>query len=210
MFLNANVPHFYTNLRAEYLYDQQSHRGEFIRAVVFGVASIPTRALMFHAMTENGAQIARLPISAFCHKTDAPADLPLEVLELWDCFSYDVSVIAFEFLRGLRCKTILRNGEWYAGQYMFTVDWCGSAYAEEPGEGGHKNAHVLQLDNGCYAAQPNNRIIWSEPSFITNPLRGNPGYKTNSHVWSCENKGRKWTTSDDDDFFYGVVEEAVE
>ena len=36
---------------------------------------------MFHVMTENRAQVARLPISALVHKKTAP-DLPLDVLEL--------------------------------------------------------------------------------------------------------------------------------
>jgi hypothetical protein len=210
MFLNASIPHFYCYLRKEYLYDLRSHHGEFVSVAVFGLASVPTRAIMFHAMTENGAQIARLPISAFVHKADAPTDIPLDCLELWDCFSYDVSVTVFDYLRGLRCRTILKDRRWYLGKYMMTIDWCNSPYAEDPGEGGHKNAHLIALDNGLFAAQPNNRVIWSEPSFVTKPLEENPGYKTNSHVWSCEDKGSKWHASDDDLFFYGIIDESAD
>jgi len=207
-FLNSNIPHFYSLLRTEFLYDLQSHHGEFIPVAVFGIASIPSHAIMFHAMTENGAQIARLPIHAFVHKKDAPTDITLDMLELWDCFSYDVSVTVFDYLRGLRCKAILKNRKWYGGQYMMTIDWCRSNYSEDPGEGGHKNAHLIKLDNGLYAIQPNNRIFWYEPSFITKPLQGNPGYKTNSHVWSCEDKGGKWHTEDSDQYFYDLQTEA--
>ncbi len=201
MHLNASIPHFYCYLRAEYLYDLQSHHGELIPCAVFGVASIPSRALMFHAMTENGAQIARLPIAAFCWKKEAPSQ-PLEMLELWDCFSYDVAVTQFEYLKGLRVDVLLRDRHRHTGEYMMTIDWCGSSYSEDAGEGGHKNAHLIKLENGNFALQPNNRCFWFEPSFITAPLTGNPGYKTNSHTWSVENKGGKWMTSHDDRMFY--------
>ena len=46
------------------------------------------------------------------------------------------------------------------GQYMFTLDWYGHEDAEEAGDGGHKCAHVIALDDGNFAAQPNNRIQW--------------------------------------------------
>jgi hypothetical protein len=39
---------------------------------------------------------------------------------------------------------------------MFTSDWCESEDAEEAGDGGHKCAHLIALDNGNFAAQPNN------------------------------------------------------
>ena len=52
----------------------------------------------------------------------------------------------------------------------FTVDWAhpesnivDTDHSEIPHE--HKCAHILALDNGNYAAQPNNRLIWSIPSF---------------------------------------------
>jgi hypothetical protein len=207
MFLNADIPPFYALLRKEYLYDLQAHHGEFVECCVFGIASIPTRAIMFHVMTGNGAQIARLPISAIVHDERAPA-LALDVLELWNSFSYDVAVTCFGYLRGLRCRTFLRDRSAHDGEYMFTVDWCGTTDSENSGEGGHENAHVLELDNGCFAALPNNRIFWREPAFITRPFAdggARPDYRTNSHVWACEGRS-KWTTEDTDRMFYDTVE----
>jgi len=46
---------------------------------------------------------------------------------------------------------------------MFTLDWYGHEDAEEAGHGGHECAQVIALDNGNFAAQPNNRIQWSIP-----------------------------------------------
>lgn len=120
-----------------------------------------------------------------------------------NCFSYEVAVNEYDYLRGLRCRTILKDREWYDAAYMFTVDWCGSAYAEDPGEGGHKCAHILRLDNGNYAAQPNNRILFAEPSFIARPFRARPDYLTNSHVWRCEGLS-KWAAEDSQRMFYAT------
>ena len=193
MFLNADAPRFTCLLRKEYLYDLEAHQGEFLRCVVFGISSLHGKAVGFHVLTENGAMIWRLPISALAHEEDAP-HLPLEVLQLWDCFSYEVAVTEFAYLEGLKCRTLLKDQQWYDGEYCFTLDWCGTPESEDPGDTGHKCGHLLALDNGCFALQPNNRIQWFEPSFIT-PFTTRPDYKTNTHIWKCENAS-KWSTTD--------------
>lgn len=208
MTLNADVPLFTALVRREYLYDLRGHHGETEPVAVFGLASIPGRAVLFHVMTARGAQFARLPVSALYHRPDAPA-LPLDVVQLWDCFSHEVSVHAFGFLAGLRCRALLRDGRWYPGEYMFTVDWFGSPSAEGAGDLGHKNAHMLRLDNGCFALQPNSRIFWREAAFITDPFGEDerPDYLTNTHVWRCED-GAKWRTEHTDRAFYRGSEDS--
>jgi hypothetical protein len=204
--LSINIPHFHCLLRKEYLYNLQDHFGEFVPCSVFGVTSIPARAITFTCMVNNGAQVARLPISAFCWKETEPQ--PLEILELWDCFSYDVTAIEYEYLRGLRASTFLKDKVWYDGEYMFTLDWYGSPSAEGNGEGGYKTAHIIKLDTGNFAAQPNNRICWYEPATIVKPYKedvSKPDYKVNEQTWKCEGQS-KWFTSDDDKYFYDIKE----
>lgn len=200
--LNCDVPEFECWLRKEFLYDQKEHQDEFERVVVFGLASIPGRAIGFHAITEQGAVIWRLPIHALAAKTDAPR-LSLDALELWDCFSEKVSVHEFSFLKETKVKTWLRDGKEYDGTYLFTADWFGSSSSEGAGDIGHKCAHILKLDNGNFAAQPNNRIQWYEQAFVTKPFKERPDFKTNTQVWKAEN-GRKWQTEDSDKMFYEV------
>src|SRR5271169_5161469 len=79
---------------------------------------------------------------------------------------------------------------------MFTIDWCESEDAEEAGDGGHKCAHLIALDNGNFAAQPNNRIQWFCPAFVT-PFQEKPDYVTNTRVWKVERE-----TETSDGFFY--------
>lgn len=204
-FLNISIPHFYCLLRKEFLYDQSSGHGEYVPCAVFGATSLQSRALMFLAMTENGAQVDRLPISAFCWKPCEP--IPLGHLEPWDSFSYDLSVTEFDYLRGLSCLVLTKDRQWRPGTYVMTFDWAKSPYAEDAGEGGHKSGHLISLESGHYAIQPNNRIFWREASFITKPLvpGDRPDYLTNSHNWSCED-GLKWALEDTGKVFYEDID----
>jgi hypothetical protein len=97
---------------------------------------------------------------------------PVDELQLWNCFSYYPAVTYFDFLGGQRGKFFGKNKQEYPGNYLFTVDWghpdtniLDVDHSEIPQE--HKCAHILELSNGNYAAQPNNRILWNIPSYTT-------------------------------------------
>ncbi len=198
--MNASVPRFECLLRREFLYNLEEHLGEMEPCVVFGVSSIPGRALGFRVMTKRGVQLSRLPIEALCWKSNAPL-VDTHILELWNAFSYDCEVVEFDFLEAMRCKAFLRDGTAVGGEYLFTVDWYGSNDAEGVGDLGHKDGHFLQLDDGNYALLPNNRIWWADPSFI-DPLTERPDYRTLNVDFVCEQHG-KWIAGRNDQMFYG-------
>jgi hypothetical protein len=55
-------------------------------------------------------------------------------------------------------------------------------HSEIPHE--HKCAHIIALDDGNYAAQPNNRCIWDVPSFT---VKDNiPDWKVQTSEWNVE------------------------
>lgn len=199
-----NIPQFYCYVRAEYLYNLESHKGETISCFVFGADSIFGRATCFDIFTDCGAMFARLPISALVHKREAP-DIPLDYLQLWSNFSYTFEAHEYIGIRGIDCEVILKDKKWYPGSYMFTFSWFGSSFAEDAGEGGFKRGHMIKLDNGCYCIMPNNRIKFHEASFVTKPWPDNPDFKTNCHNWLVED-GKKWVTEDSDKYFYDVKE----
>lgn len=199
-----SLPPFYCYVRSEYLYNMESHKGETIPCVVVGADSVYGRATGFDIIINNGAMFARLPVSALVHKPDAP-DLPLDYLQLWNNFSYTFEIVEYLAIREAACEVILKDKNWYPGQYMFTFSWLGYPYAEDAGEGGFKRAHLIKLDNGYFALQPNNRIKFHEASFITEPFPDNPDYKTNDYNWSSEDKG-KWVTENSDRYFYDIEE----
>jgi hypothetical protein len=201
-YINVDIPILYCFVRKEFLYDLAAHKGEFEPVSVFGIRSVGGRALGFHALTSNGAQIAGLPIHSLCWNKRAPR-MPLDFLELWECFGEYVGVQKFDFLShaASRCRIILKDKTWIEGSYMFTVDWCKNSYSDEPSMA--KSAHIIKLDNGNFAAQPNNRVLWFDPCTVVSKER--PDYKVNTHVWKCETQP-KWVTEDSDRFFYDYEE----
>jgi len=211
-YLNANIPATYAQVRGEYLYDLKAHHGEVEDCILFGIASISGSPILFHAIMENGAIFYRLPISAFVQRSFNISQVPrmrLDELVLWNSFSYYPSITTFDLLAGQSGKYIGKNKKWYHGTYLFTVDWAhpetnivDTDHSEIPAE--HKCAHILALENGNYAAQPNNRIIWSIPSFTVKdevPF----DWKVQTSEWNVENS-RTWRAEDSDRFFYKIEE----
>ena len=175
-FLNANIPIQYAQIKKEYLYDLTRHVGEVEDCIIFGITSLTGRAILFHAIMENGAVFYRLPISAFIQRGFKPEEVPkrrLDELELWNSFSYYPAVTTWDILSTTAGKYIGKDKKWHHGKYLFTVDWghpdaniLNSDHSEIPHE--HKCAHIMALEDGNYAAQPNNRLIWDITSFTVN------------------------------------------
>ena len=208
-YLNANVPPIYCKVRKEYLYDlDPKYKTESCDCVIFGLVSISGRALLFNIMLTNGACYWRLPISAFFQKSYDRASVPdmqADELQLWNCFSYWPSVHKFDWLADIDGKYLGKDKKFYHGQYLFTIDWAhpetnilNVEHSEIPQE--HKCAHILDLDNGNFAAQPNNRILWHVNSYTTD--NSWPDYKVQNTVWDVE--GSDWVTEDTDKMFYGI------
>ena len=207
-YLNANIPPIYCKIRTEYLYDMDEKKRGERDCVVFGIASISGRALLFHVLLPNGAVYYRLPISAFFQKhfsRDQVPDMRPDELQLWNCFSYYPSVHVFDFLAGVDGKFRGKDKNFYPGNYLFTVDWAhpepnilNVEHSEIPQE--HKCAHILALDNGNFAAQPNNRILWHVNNYTTD--NDWPDYKVQNTIWDVE--GADWITEDTDKMFYEI------
>jgi hypothetical protein len=210
-YLNANIPVQYAQIKKEYLYDLKKHHGEVCDCVIFGISSITGRAILFHALMENGAVFYRLPISAFIQCGFDRARVPeqrLDELELWNSFSYYPAVNCWDILDGQSGKYFGKDKKTYHGKYLFTIDFAhpesnilDTEHSEVPHE--HKCAHILALENGNYAAQPNNRLIWSIPSFTVKD--DIPDWKVQTNEWNVEDES-KWRTEDTDKYFYEIEE----
>lgn len=206
--LNADIPPIYCKVRKEYLYDFKKHQGESDECVIFGLTSMAGAATLFNIMLPNGAVFFRLPIAAFFQKhldREQVRDMQVDELQLWNSFSYYPSVHMFNYLTSQRGKYFGKDKKEHFGEYLFTIDWChpesnilDTEHSEIPHE--HKCGHVLALDNGNYAIQPNNRILWNISNFTTrNDI---PDYKVQTTEWNVENKG--WVTEDTDKMFYKI------
>jgi hypothetical protein len=113
-------------------------------------------------------------------------------------------------LSGNRCKYLSPNKKWYNGWYMFTIDNCNATniernvtYSEIPSQ--HKSFNILKLENGHFAAQPNNRVLFFDKSLTPSQLKF-PDFKVSTEEFSVESE-QKWTAGDSDEFFYELKEE---
>ena len=166
----ANLPAVKCFVRREFLYDFEKGHGELEPCWWISVKSLRGQAFRVEAYLNNyGALYDKLPLHAFCWKPIEGEPLPLDYLQLWDCLSYDITVIKKAQLQSMKCKFKLKSGGWQYGVYLFTVDSAHSdfnildtGFSEDVED--HKSYNFIQCDNGQFAAQPNNRLIILEPS----------------------------------------------
>jgi len=209
-YLVANLPPIQCYVRKEYLYDFQKGFGEFEPCYWVSVKSIKGKALYIESYLSNyGAVYDKLPISAYVWRTDVKSEelLPLDFLEIWDAFSYNITVIKKSTLSGLTCKVFMKDKKLYDGSYMFTIDSCHSdpneinvSLSETPNE--HKSFNIIKLDNGQFAAQPNNRVLFYDQSLTPGGIK-TPDFKVSTKEFYCED-GNKWAVDDNDDYFYNI------
>mgnify|MGYP000995235219 FL=1 len=193
-------------IKKEYLYDHQKGHGELTPGIWISVKSTQAKALYFETLlTDYGALYDKLPLSAFVWKQDYDKSnqLSLDTLQLWDCFDYHLTVIQKPLLS--RCEFFGKDKQMHPGEYAFTVDTAhadisilDTNFSEHDPE--HKSFNVIKLDNGQFAAQPNNRVIWRDQSLIPEKLM-TPDFKVCSQNYQVETTP-KWTVGHSDEWQY--------
>ena len=201
----ANLPPVKCFVRKEFLYDFQKGFGELVPCWWVSIKSLRGQAFRIEAyLNEYGALYDKLPLHAFCWK-EVEDEMPLDYLQLWDCLSYDITVIKKAQLQSMKCKFKTKDGDWRYGEYMFTVDSAhpdfnvlDTGFSEDVED--HKSYNFLKLDNGQFAAQPNNRMIILEPSSNPKQLK-NPDFHVATKRWSVETDA-KWALGDTNTVMY--------
>jgi len=193
-------------IKKEYLYDHQKGHGELTPGIWISVKSTQAKALYFETLlTDYGALYDKLPLSAFVWKQDYDKSnqLSLDTLQLWDCFDYHLTVIQKPLLS--RCEFFGKDKQMHPGEYAFTIDTAhadisilDTNFSEHDPE--HKSFNVIKLDNGQFAAQPNNRVIWRDQSLIPEKLM-TPDFKVCSQNYKVETTP-KWSVGHSDEWQY--------
>jgi hypothetical protein len=207
-FLVHPLPPIDVMVRKEYLYDLEKGHGEYTPGVWISVKSVQYKALYFETLlTEYGALYDKLPLSAFVWKTPH-GNLPLDTLQLWDCFDYHLTVIEKPILA--RCEFFGKDKKMHGGEYMFTIDNAHPDasvldvnYSEHDPE--HKSFNIIKLDNGQFAAQPNNRVIFRDSSLTPSKLL-QPDFKVCTQNYAVEIEP-KWSVGHTDEWQYKTEEE---
>jgi hypothetical protein len=153
-----------------------------------------------------GALYDKLPIHAYVWQSDYTGNLPIDVLQLWDCMGYRFTIVEKIGLRNLGVKFLGKDREWHFGRYLFTVDFCAdgmdidTGFTEQAEE--HKSFNFIALDNGQFACQPNNRCLWYDQSLIPAETKF-PDFQAAQRMWTVDGT-RKWSAGDD--WFYDIKE----
>jgi hypothetical protein len=197
-----NLPPVRCYVRKEFLYNFDKGHGEYEPCFWVSLKSIRGEAFRIEAyLTDYGALYDKLPLHAFVWKTDVVEEefLPLDHLQLWDCLSYDVTIVEKKLLSNLKCKFFTKQKKWMHGDYMFTVDSSSpdpnvinTTFSEDIQD--HKSYNFIRCDNGQFAAQPNNRMLVFEPSNNPETLKF-PDFKVAQQKWSVE-RVSKWALGD--------------
>lgn len=205
--LLANLPNTKVYVRKEYLMDHKSGHGEFVEGHWVTVKSMPGRAFYFETyLPEYAALYDKLPISAFVSQPNKPdPDLPLQDLQFWNAMDYGVTAIYKQFIGSMDFEILTRSHKVMHGTYLFTldnyhesadeIDYSTSEIPEE-----HKSFNILELDNGQYAAYPNNRMRVYDNS-LTPKQPKNPDFKVSTQFYQVEN-GYSYRLGDTDEYYW--------
>jgi hypothetical protein len=197
-------------VRAEYLYNHTRGHGQFVEGVWCSVKSIRGEAFRFETyLPEYAALYDKLPISAFVTDPAADGELPLDVLQIWDCLGYHVEVIEKPLLAGLRADVFCKDKVMRPGIYMFTLDGAQPdpripdfTFSQSPDE--HKSYNLIRLDCGQFALQPNNRCLFYDNA-LSHAESKKPDFEVSTVKYTVEDKS-KWLLGGATDFTYSPVE----
>jgi len=197
-------------VRNEYMYQFKRGHGEFTEGVIISIRCMPGQAVLFQVLLDNGVMRDKLPSHALLTEAELPnPDLPFHYLQIWNCFSYRFTLTQLSYVYDTNVDVYMKDRQWHKGTYYATINWGSNdintdiTLAEDPLE--HKSHHIILLDNGQIALQPNNRVRWYEPSFVTKEFPSKPDYLVNNSWFNCEGFD-KWHTEDSDAMFYDNVD----
>lgn len=214
-FIEASLPPTKVWVRDGFFYDDPDnpeYAGKYTKAILISIRCNEGSAALFQVLTEHGMMRDKLPISAICWKIPESEEVwkryPFHALQLWDCFSKVFTLVTLNYVYNANVDVLMKDGSTLGGTYAYTIQWGANentgmdlTLAEDSQE--HKSHHLIALDNGLFALQPNNRIIkWYEPSFVTSEYKGKP-WKINTQEYSCEQHD-KWMTEDSDNYLYNT------
>jgi hypothetical protein len=208
-YIIASLPPLKCFVRREFLYNHTEGHGELEPAIWVSIKALRGQVFRIESLLPNyGALYDKLPLHAYVWRedNDGEIDLPIDTLQLWDCMGYRFTVLEKIGLRNLGVKFLGKNKQWHHGRYLFTVDFCAdgmdadTGFTEQAEE--HKSFNFIRLDNGQFAAQPNNRCLWYDQSLIPAEVKF-PDFQAAKDFYTVDGS-RKWSAGDD--WFYDLKE----
>lgn len=154
----------------------------FVEAMWVGLTSIPGRAWGINVILRDGGALYRnIPPHAVSFTADPGQEWHISDAQLWDCYSYDFTVLQNSIMRGMEVSVRLKSGTISHGQYLFSTAHLHDGWSDAPEQ--DKEFIFVQLDSGRLTIQPTNRVRFIDHSFTTEEL---PKLKLQETVYSCE------------------------
>ena len=151
-----------------------------VPAVIFGIQSLPNRALGFHIAVEGGALYSVVPIHALRHGKERPESQPtIASRQPWDSFGRDAALVTYPYLVE-QAFTVIALG--IEGRYWCTLQHYGDGYSQSVEQ--TKAFHLLRLEDGTFGAYPNNHLRLLDHSFNENAPLVIP--KRQTRIWYAE------------------------
>jgi hypothetical protein len=146
-----------------------------------GLTSIPGRAWGINIILRDGGALYRnIPPHAVAFRKDVD-DWEISQAQLWDCYSYDFTVLQNPIMRGMEVSVMLKSGVVSHGEYLFSTAHMHDGWSDAPDQ--DKEFIFVKLNNGRLTIQPTNRVRFIDRSFTTEAL---PKLKLQETVYSCE------------------------
>jgi hypothetical protein len=151
-----------------------------VEAMWVGLTSIPGRAWGINIILRDGGALYRnIPPHAVAFRKDVD-DWEISQAQLWDCYSYDFTVLQNPIMRGMEV-TVKVEDLILHGEYLFSVTHLHDGWSDSPDQ--DKEFIFVKLNNGRLTIQPTNRVRFIDHSFTTNEL---PKLKLQETIYTCE------------------------
>ena len=161
-------------------YTHQNPAGP-VEAMWVGLTSIPARTWGINViLREGGALYRNIPPNAVRFKEQAKKNWRIEESQLWNCYSYNFTILENPILRGLSV-TAKVNQNILKGTYLFSATHLNDGWSDSPEQ--DKEFIFIQLTNGRLTIQPTNRVAFIDHSYILPTL---PKLKLQDTIYSCE------------------------
>lgn len=171
--IHVDIPPFKAYVEEKFLFDlNQMHAGLYVPCKVVGVSSYKGEALTFTILLDNGSVFFYIPFHAISkRKRDIDEQaLDMDDLVYKNCVQDEICAYIIETLPKEVSVYFKRKNLWLNGKYLLTIDWHTD----------NELFHLLELENGQYAAIPAHKIKWGDSE------RSLPDYEELHVSWIVE------------------------
>jgi hypothetical protein len=175
--IGALVSHKYIYVDSFYTHEEPVG---LIEAMWVGLTSIPSRAWGINVILRDGGALYRnIPPHAISFSPNPEDNWDIQDSQLWDCYSYDFTVLENPILKGLQVSTKIKENV-LGGEYLFSTTHLNDGWSDSPDQ--DKEYIFIKLNNGRLAIQPTNKVTFVDKSFVISNL---PKLKLQEKIYSC-------------------------